>query len=248
MLYHFIENGLYRPLSKTAFFEDFLLYFFIEIGLYQGFFALLLYRKWPLSAFIKNGFFHLIDLSKTAFISLYKKQPFVLYRFIQNGLYWPLSAFIKKGIFRFIKNSLFPPLQAFIYNGLYQWLFALSLYWEQPLSRIFHFIALSQNGLYRPLSKMAFFAWLLYRFINNGLYQPLLKMAFFALSLYLKQPLSITVFFALSLYQKWPLSAFVENGLFEDFLLIEAYTSICWSGIFCFRYICFFSEPFSKVA
>ena len=80
---------------------------------------------------------------------------------------------------------------------------------------------------------MAFFARLLYRFINNGLYQPL-KMAFFALSLYLKQPLSITVFFALSLYQKWPLSAFVEIGLFEDFLLIDAYTSICWSGIFVF--------------
>ena len=146
-------------------------------------------------------------------------------------------------------SSYWGTVQAFNDNGLYQWLFALSLYWEQPLSRIFHFIALSQNGLYRPLSKMAFFAWLLYHFINNGLYQPLLKMAFFALSLYLKQPLSITVFFALSLYQKWPLLAFlpfVENGIFEEFSLIESYTSICWSGIFCFRYICF-SEAFSKV-
>ena len=104
--YHFIENGLIRPLWKTAFIKYFLQYCLIKNGLYRGFFALSLHQKWPLSsifalllyrkwhiltfiglyrpllAFITNGLFHFIALSKTAFICLYRKCPCLLYHFI----------------------------------------------------------------------------------------------------------------------------------------------------------------------
>ena len=48
LLYCFIENSLYQPLSKMAFNKDFLLYCFIKNSLYQGFFTLSLYWKQPL--------------------------------------------------------------------------------------------------------------------------------------------------------------------------------------------------------
>ena len=94
----------------------------------------MLYKKQPLSAFIKKGLFCFIALSKTAFIGhfwsllvfinnslnqgffAFSRMAFIknilLYRFIKNGLYRHLSAFIENGLFRFIALS-------FIENGLY---------------------------------------------------------------------------------------------------------------------------------
>ena len=131
---------LKRVLSKTAFMEDFLLYCFIKNSLYR-----------PLS---KRAFFALL---------LYQKRPLL----VIFGLYWSLS------IIALIKH------------------FSLSQEW--PLSRIFCFITLSKNGLYRHLSafiKNGLFRFIALSFIENGLYWPLSQMAFFTLSLYLKQPLS----------------------------------------------------------
>ena len=105
--YIYIENGIYRPLSKTTFFalskRAFIRLYWVEpfslyqkqafVGLYwplsktaliKDFSLLLLYRKWPLSR-IENRLFHFIALSKPAFI-----KDLLLYRFIENGLYLPL--------------------------------------------------------------------------------------------------------------------------------------------------------------
>ena len=145
LLNHFIENGLYWPLSA-----------FIENCLYQEMFALLLYRKglllriFVLSLHQKrplSRIFCFIAISKKAFI-----KDFLLYCFIKNSLYLPLSAFIKNSLFCFIENTLFGLSQKrllsrifrFIEDGLYWEFFALLLYRKWPLWRIFHFIALSK--------------------------------------------------------------------------------------------------------
>ena len=156
MLYCFIGNSLY---------QGFLHYRLIKNGRYRGFFvitlskmafikksifSLLPYRKQPLWAFINNCLFCCITLSKAAFIGLY--------RFIESGLYWPLSlhrkaAFI--GLYRFIKSGLYWPLSkiAVFALSLYPKQ-ALLVYLKQPLLSIFHFI---------PLSRTDFIALSLYR-------------------------------------------------------------------------------------
>ena len=110
-LFAFIKNGLFHfiTLSKMAFIDDFCS---IQKCHYEGFFT----------------------LSKTVFISLYQKRPFLPYCIIKRGLYqpllkWPLSLY---------PNSLYWPL-------LKMALFALLLNRKMPLSafmRIFCFIAL----------------------------------------------------------------------------------------------------------
>ena len=72
---------------------------FIKNGFYGGFFALLLYKKRPLSAFIKKGLFRFIALSKTAFIGHF----WSLLVFINNSLNQGFFAFSRKA---FIKNIL----------------------------------------------------------------------------------------------------------------------------------------------
>ena len=131
--------------------EDFLLSLYQKWPLSKrAFFSLLPYRKQPLWAFINNGLFCCITLQKAAFIGLY--------RFIESGLYWPLSlhrkaAFI--GLYRFIKSGLYWPLSkiAVFALSLYPKQ-ALLVYLKQPLLSIFHFI---------PLSRTDFIALSLYR-------------------------------------------------------------------------------------
>ena len=111
-----------------------------------------------------------------------------LNHFIENGLYWPLSAFIE--------NCLYQEMFALLLyrKGLLSRIFVLSLHQKRPLSRIFCFIAISKTALnnyfllycficvYQPLSKIAFFALSktpFLAFIENGFYQ-----GFFALLLY----------------------------------------------------------------
>ena len=128
----FITNGLFTLLL----YQKQLLSAFIKNALFC-FITLSLYLKQPLSAFIEKGLFRFFALSKTAFIGhfwsllvfidnslnqgffAFSRMAFIknvlLYRFIKNGLYWPLSAFIENRLFRcialsFIENSLYWPL------------------------------------------------------------------------------------------------------------------------------------------
>ena len=111
LLYCFIKNSLYRPLSKRAFFA-LLLYkkrpLLVFFGLYWSLSITALIKdfslsqEWPLSRIfcfialskmvfigiypplLKTAFSALLlcPLLKTAFIGLYHKRPFSLYRFI----------------------------------------------------------------------------------------------------------------------------------------------------------------------
>ena len=116
-LFAFIKNGLFHfiTLSKMAFIDDFCS---IQKCHYEGFFT----------------------LSKTIFISLYQKRPFLTYCIIKRGLYqpllkWPLSLY---------PNSLYWNWPFLFYCSIVKchykplWgFFALLLYREWPLWRIF---------------------------------------------------------------------------------------------------------------
>ena len=131
------------------------------------------------------------------------------------------------------------PKTALIKNGLYRGSFAFLPYQKLPLSRIFHFIALSkmafidlywkrpfslccfiENGLYWLLSKTAIIEdFLLYYFIKNGLYQgflliALLKTAFIGLY----WPFSLYNFIKYGLYQPLSKMAFIKDFLLYHFI------------------------------
>ena len=97
--------------------------------------------------------------------------------------------------------------------------YALSLYQKWPFINLYQLLSkMAFSSIFCFFPKRLYQGFLLYRYIKNGLYKPLSRTAFFALSLYcfiengLYLPLSKTVFFALLLYRfikKRPLLAYI---------------------------------------